>query len=560
MPPQIIVCGLGAIGDRIVQLLRQQSAHVVGVNDCSRPELSDIIVGPLQSPETLLRAGIKSAQTLIIATNDDAVNLEILMQARLLNPRLRIINRLFNQGLGERLDRTLADHTTMSVAALSAPLFGFAAVGNRAIGQLRLFEQVWPIYEEQIHAHHPWRDRKLSDLWDDRSRMLIYYLAADREIDLVSGVLSGQRLQAGDRLILGSQPRIRVTRSSWLRKLLKMGVGMRQFQRHSRAVGVVLMLLLATIALATLTYTHFSYQSSSLVDALYFSVGMITGAGGQESVAEQSADWIKVFTVVMMLLGAGVIGICYALLNDLVLGTRLRHFWDVARVPHRDHFIVCGLGGVGIQIVNHLRANGYEVVVVERDPNSRFLQMARSQKVPVIIGDANLPVTLQTANLKHAAALLTVTQSDMVNLEIGLTVKNLAPQLPVIVRCQDPQQAERMQRVFEFNAVLSPPELAAPAFAAAALGGRILGNGITADSLWIALSLLITPSHPFRGMPVKAVATSADLVPLYLESQRQTIHGWALLQKTLSPGDVLHLTIPAIKIESLWRLIPTVVS
>jgi hypothetical protein len=49
------------------------------------------------------------------------------------------------------------------------------------------------------------------------------------------------------------------------------------------------------------------------------------------------------------------------------------------------------------------------------------------------------------------------------------------------------------QEVFDFESVLSPPEIEAPAFASSALGGRILGNGIVADSLWVAITTMITP-------------------------------------------------------------------
>ncbi len=66
---------------------------------------------------------------------------------------------------------------------------------------------------------------------------------------------------------------------------------------------------------------------------------MITGAGGSEVVVEKPTAALKVFTVIMMLLGAGVIGIFYALLNNLVLGSRLRQFWDVTRIPHQNHYI-----------------------------------------------------------------------------------------------------------------------------------------------------------------------------------------------------------------------------
>lgn len=48
----------------------------------------------------------------------------------------------------------------------------------------------------------------------------------------------------------------------------------------------------------------------------------------------------------------------------------------------------------------------------------------------------------------------------------------------------------------------------------------------------------------------------ADFVPLYLETNCQTIHGWDLLNTCLSAGDVLYLTMPATGLEQLWRTAP----
>jgi hypothetical protein len=55
---------------------------------------------------------------------------------------------------------------------------------------------------------------------------------------------------------------------------------------------------------------------------------------------------------------------------------------------------------------------------------------------------------------------------------------------------------------------------------------------------------------------VKDVAMSADFVPLYLETNSQTIHGWDLLETSLSAGDVLYLTMPATRLYQLWRTAP----
>ncbi|HBL62206.1 MAG TPA: potassium channel protein [Cyanobacteria bacterium UBA8803] len=557
MKPRIIICGLGRTGYKIFCLLRQQGASVVGVSDRPLPdEGQDVVIGEFRAAATLRTAGIQDAHTLILSSSDDALNLAILTQARMMNPQIRIINRLYNSHLGERLDQILPDHASMSVASLAAPVFAFAALGNQAIGQLQLFNQTWPIHEEYIDEDHPWLGRQLSDLWEERSRMLIYYLPVKGHINLVSALFQKQRLQPGDRLIVGTKPKSRSRRPSAFSKLLKVITNLRQFQRHGEPIVVVTLVLLLTIFVAMLTYVS-ANANTSVVDALYFSVGMITGAGGQEQVAEKGSDSLKVFTAIMMLVGAGVIGICYALLNDFILGTRFSQFWDAARVPNRHHYVVCGLGGIGMQIIAQLHSSGNEVVAIERDPNNRFLSTARSLGVPVIVGDASLSTTLQAANIATAEALLVVTSSDMTNVEITLSAKALVPNLRVVVRNHDPQFARGVQQVFNFEVVLSPTELATPAFAAAALGGRILGNGMTGDTLWVALATNITTEHPFCGRRVKDLTRDVDLVPLYIETRYQTIHGWDLLESSLAAGDVLYLTIPASELEQLWRVTPS---
>lgn len=554
MKPRIIVCGLGLTGYKTFRLLRQQGAFVVGIHHQSIPgeTAGDVIVGDLQAATTLIAAGIERAHTLVIAGSDDALNLSIMMQGRVLNPQIRIINRFYNTNLGERLDQALADHLSMSVVGLAAPVFTFAALGNKAIGQIKLFQQTWPIHEEYIDENHLWKGRKLSELWEDRSRMLIYYLPVEGEMDLISAVMSGQEIKVGDRLIIGTQPRIRSPRRSLIRKLLKVLTNFRQFQQHGRSVVVGAIVLLAVIAIATLTYMS-AELSLSPVDALYFSVGMITGAGGNDKVVENAPKSIKLFTVVMMLVGAVVIGIWYAMLTDFVLGSRFKQFWDAARIPQRSHYIVCGLSGIGLRIVQQLHASGHEVVVVEPNSNNKYINTARELGIPVIQGDASFRTILKASNIDSAAAVLAVTNNDATNLEIALKAKGLTPSIPVIVHYADPDFAGIAQQLFDFEAVLSPAELAAPAFAAAALGGRILGNGITADSLWVAFATLITTSHAFCGHWVKDVAMSADCVPLYVETNHQTLHGWDLLETNLSAGDILYMTMPATRLYQLWR-------
>jgi voltage-gated potassium channel Kch len=556
MKPKIIVCGLGNTGHRVFTLLKQQGVHVIGISNQPRQE-EHVIVGDLRSPDTLIKAGIHDASALLLMSSDDALNLAILTQARVLNPTIRIINRLLNTRLSHRLDQTLAYHVSMSVSALSGPIFAFAALGNTAIGQIDLMGTRWPIYEEIIDHHHPWNGVVLRHLWENRDRMLIYYRPANRSIDLVTAVMNDEKLVTGDRLIIATRPTTeRIPHLTWKRRIRSFFAGLVQFRRQSQAALLITLLLFFLIAASTLLYVSVNFNIP-IPDALYFTVGMLTGAGGHEEVAEQAPVAIKVFTAMMMLVGAGVIGVFYALLNDLVLGSHFHQVWNAVQLPQRHHYVVCGLGGVGFQIAKHLKLGGYEVVALEKDAQGRFVNSARALKIPVIIDDASLPETLNRAHITTAAGLLAVTSHDTNNLEIALAAKSLNPRLPLVVRNQDPHFSQQVQQVFEFESVMSPTELAAPSFAAAALGGQVLGNGITGNSLWVALGTLITPGHPFFGRVVAEVAQESDLVPLYINTPRGALHGFALMSYQLSTQDVLYLTIPANKLEELWRTVPS---
>ena len=96
-----IVCGLGRTGQAAIkELYKEKVPFVVIEKDEGKIEEAKehypnliYIHGDATQDETLLKAGIKSASNLIVATADDADNLFITLSAKNLNPRLRIVTR-----------------------------------------------------------------------------------------------------------------------------------------------------------------------------------------------------------------------------------------------------------------------------------------------------------------------------------------------------------------------------------------------------------------------------------------------------------------------------------
>ena len=96
-----IVCGLGRTGQAAIkELYKEKVPFVVIEKDEEKIEEAKehypnliYIHGDATQDETLLKAGVKSASNLIVATADDADNLFITLSAKNLNPRLRIVTR-----------------------------------------------------------------------------------------------------------------------------------------------------------------------------------------------------------------------------------------------------------------------------------------------------------------------------------------------------------------------------------------------------------------------------------------------------------------------------------
>ncbi len=96
------------------------------------------------------------------------------------------------------------------------------------------------------------------------------------------------------------------------------------------------------------------------------------------------------------------------------------------RIPlMRGHVVICGLGYVGSLFGDHLRQAGHRVVVVEIDPANPLLEVCRSWRCPVIVGDARLERTLRGAGVQRAAQLLAVCPNDAVNTEIVAVARRL---------------------------------------------------------------------------------------------------------------------------------------
>ena len=132
-----IVLGAGHVGLRVVRDLRDVGLPVVVVDTEPIPGAEDVlrslgvplVLGDGRRSATLERAGLKQAEVFVACTGNDTVNLEAVMRVRERSEEIRIVARVWDRAIGDRMLRFDMVDTVMSAADLSAPAFAGAALG-----------------------------------------------------------------------------------------------------------------------------------------------------------------------------------------------------------------------------------------------------------------------------------------------------------------------------------------------------------------------------------------------------------------------------------------------
>jgi Trk K+ transport system NAD-binding subunit len=132
----VIVCGMGKVGYRVTLELLKFGREVVGIElnpegrFVEKAKALDIpvIIADARRTESLIKAGIKRADAVVPCTDDELANLDIALDAREVNPDIKVVMRLFDPDLARRVEKGFGIHTAFSTSALAAPIFATAAM------------------------------------------------------------------------------------------------------------------------------------------------------------------------------------------------------------------------------------------------------------------------------------------------------------------------------------------------------------------------------------------------------------------------------------------------
>jgi hypothetical protein len=177
---------------------------------------------------------------------------------------------------------------------------------------------------------------------------------------------------------------------------------------------------------------------------------------------------MKLFGILLMLVGATSLAILFSTVAEYVLSERLSSLFGGQPVPRKDHVIVVGAGHIGLRVAEQLIANQIPAVLIESEKTGKFPADIK-RHVAVIEGDARNPETLHKANLSNAKAVLVVCDDDIENLSIGLSAQNENSKVKTVIRIFDADLGEKLQSKLNLSRILSVSAITAPYFVAAAL-------------------------------------------------------------------------------------------
>lgn len=211
----------------------------------------------------------------------------------------------------------------------------------------------------------------------------------------------------------------------------------------------------------------------TFLDVAYFTVVSITTTGfGDITPISESARLIE--TVVVTPIRLAVIFIFVGTAYTFVI-RRSWENWRMARIQKQlsGHVVVLGYGVSGSQSVRELIDRGVEpenIVVI--DPGEDRLAEAEKLGVNVMAADATRDDTLRAARITAAQSVLVSAGRDDTSILIVLTVRHLAPDVPisVVVRAED---NEVLARQAGANNVINPVRFTGLLLAGSASGTYI---------------------------------------------------------------------------------------
>lgn len=542
----VIVCGLGRVGWPVLDYCKALGWRVVAVDTqcpASDSRLAGIEYhqGNYRDPALLQKLKLNEARGIILLANDDLNNLAACLEIRRLCAGIRIVVRLFNENLVNKLSNTIKNVIALSSSRLSGPLLASTALSGDVLARFESNQTDWHVERIEIEPESTLANQTVASFREKFPNVSLLNNNAgmtnwpSRQVLLVAGPV-----KALTEVRHQSQADSNLTEWASI------------FSRFGRTLWTTIAEIEWPVKLAALCFFSVILTGSiicwlsGLADTpargLFRTLNiMVTAADLREQ--DYPSPWQHVFISFLKLSGLLLTAAFTALLTNYLVRVRLRGVLSISRIPESGHVVLCGLGTVGMRVVEALRVQQIPVVVLEKMEGGRFVAGARQLGATVLLADGTVPSSLVRAHTADSRALIAATSSDLANVEIALLAREQNPKLRVVLRLDDAALASALQQTASIRFAMGLPPQIAPAFVLPLFGDRILSLFWYDQSLYLVMEVGITGTTVgLTGKPVDTVQAYLDCWVLIREEQQQAI---------LKAGDTLLLVFPVARVKEV---------
>jgi voltage-gated potassium channel Kch len=569
-----IICGLGSLGQHCVLALGEFEAKIIAIErrleidweiESLRDLLEDLIFGDCRQNNILQQAKIQQCRAALIVTTDEQVNLETAIAIRQLNPHTRLVVRSEKANLNQLLSRQLGNYIAFEPTELSTAAFTLAALGtsdrHKMLGFFELEGQIWQVDQRQITLEDRWCDRSILSLENNYRKILAHSQNPNisqlslgdwhgrdviREGDIIVYLKISPDLDehlSGDRFLVSknSQGQNWKPKLTFIFQQLSGFFTQLNFRQQIRKVALVNAIIIFNLLIAGTVLFRWYYPEITILSAFFATAILLLGGYGDLFAELEDITfipwWIRLFSLILTLVGTVFVGVIYALLTEALLSSRFEFVQQPPPIPQQDHVVIVGMGKIGVKIKTLLAK--FKQPIVGITFNSDVKRQSHSE-IPLVTSNAgNLATALTTANVSQAKSIVIVTDDEILNLETALMAQAIAPHLNLVLKTSGIRIAHHLKTLLPTAQMVGVYAVAAEAFAGAAFGENILDLFRLQDNTILVTEYQIEAEDTLQGLLLDDIAYGYGVIPIIYQQPNRASVILPLNELPLKVGDRL---------------------
>ena len=299
-----------------------------------------------------------------------------------------------------------------------------------------------------------------------------------------------------------------------------------------RRLGILLAALVVLVVAGTVGFA--AIEGTSLGYGFNWTIDTVTTVG---SIPEPRDTGGRILKVGLELFGIVTLFYALATVAEFFVSGQLSGVLAERRIQkmidsYADHYIVCGFGRVGRQVVRDLAFAGARQVVIDHNPDNR--ELARGTGVPFIASEPADDEVLTQAGIERARAVIACVDSDAENIFIALTARELRSDILIVARASAEDSEKKLLRAGA-DRVISPYKTSGSEMARIALHPQVGGALQLADLRMEEID--VPPTCAGAGKTIAEVRGSSVVVAL--RRSEGDLEAQPSPDAVINPGDML---------------------